>query len=741
MYSVQLNLKLAHKGLILVGTILVLELSFIGVLTVLLSQAEQAAEKEAHAKDIVGTTNHIFQLLYDAGTAAADFQMRHGGERSKTIFHEAAGKLYPEFDRLKELVKDNPSYRGPVEVIYKKGTKGLRILEVALGMAEQGNTIGAGYVMERVDLQALKTEVLNGLRELMSEQEAILRDSPEAKRQSRDQVVHGLIVLVLCNILVAVSMGVLFVRGITGRLAVLVDNTKRLAAGTALRDKLEGVDEIAHLDNVFHEMAAKLAEAQRKERALIENARDVICSIDERFTFAKVSAASMQVWGYQPDELIGQDFSLIVLPEDRVIAQKCSLEIKEGSRLESFESRVRKKDGAVVHILWSAHWSKVERSLYCVAHDITDRKLAEELLRASEKRIRSIVDSMLVGLMVVREDAFIESINPRISQMTGYTAEELEGSCLLRLFAESRIPDGRALMNNLLSKATGHTAEFRAVRKGGAELPIEVSVTEIQSVEGNRFLLNVMDITERYEIERMKQEFVAMISHDLRTPLNSVQGFLEMLTEGIYGPLTEQGEHRAGMAERNVSRLLRLINDLLDVTKLEAGKLELHLEETQLEDVLNRSIEAVRVFAEKHFVQVELSQVHVSVLADGDRLERVLVNLLSNAVKFSPSNSIVSLKVEETDQWVEVKVQDRGRGIPASHIDSVFERFKQVQVSDAKTKGGTGLGLAICKAIIEQHGGNIGVESEEGKGSTFWFKIPQMRNNLNSADALLINRV
>lgn len=735
----QLNLKLSHKGLSLVGLLLALELTFVGALANLLSQAEQAAQKEAHAKDIVGTTTHIFQLLYDAGNAAADFQMHNGGEAAVKVFDTASDKILPEFEKLRSLTEKNSAYHERIERIYKKGTKGLKLLKLALGMAQEGNMVGAGYVINKTDMKHLERDVMGDLRELMNEQEEILKDSPAKRKIHRDQVVQWLTVGVICNVLVAVIMGVLFVRGITGRLSVLVENTRRLAQGEALTAAMTGTDEIAHLDQVFHDMAAKLAEAQRKERALVENARDVICSLDESGNFFKVSPASVQVWGYTPDELVGKSFLQGVAAEDRQRSQKYYEQIIRGE-IDHFENRVQKKDGSVVHILWSAHWSATENSAFCVAHDITDRKLAEELLRSSERRIRSIIDSMLVGLLVLNPNGTIESINPRITQITGFTAEELENNSILTLFPESRVPDAATFVANLNQKASGHVTEVYGTRKGGADLPLEVSLTEFHAIEGDRFLANVVDITERHEIERMKQEFVAMISHDLRTPLTSVQGFLELLADGVYGELTAQGVQRSEMAERNVSRLLRLINDLLEVTKLEAGKLDLHLAETRLEEIIERSVEAVRVFAEKHSVSLDAPIVPIQLIADGDRVERVLVNLLSNAIKFSPPQSVVKVVVEESQQWVEVKVQDTGRGIPASHIDAVFERFKQVEVNDAKKKGGTGLGLAICKAIIEQHGGNIGVTSEEGKGSTFWFRLPRTRTEQKPTPELADSR-
>jgi CheY-like chemotaxis protein len=178
------------------------------------------------------------------------------------------------------------------------------------------------------------------------------------------------------------------------------------------------------------------------------------------------------------------------------------------------------------------------------------------------------------------------------------------------------------------------------------------------------------------------------------------------------------------IAERNCVRLIGLVNDILDLERLEQGRLQMEIGEVALADVLARTREAVQAFAAERQVAVETDPTTVTVQGDSGRLVQVLVNLVSNAVKFSPAGSAVRVTVRENEGRVRVEVIDRGRGIPASHRAAIFERFRQVESSDARDKGGTGLGLAICKAIVEQHGGEIGVESEVGQGSTFWFEIP-----------------
>jgi signal transduction histidine kinase len=228
------------------------------------------------------------------------------------------------------------------------------------------------------------------------------------------------------------------------------------------------------------------------------------------------------------------------------------------------------------------------------------------------------------------------------------------------------------------------------------------------------------------EAQRMRQTFVAMISHDLRTPLTSVQGYLELVSIGAMGEASEKTIKGADIAKKNVGRLIRLVSDLLDLEKMEAGKMKMAPRIIYLETVIEKSIQAVEEFAASQKVKLKYSECDAEVFADPDRLIQVVVNLLSNAIKFSSSGGTVAINTIEKGELVELLVIDQGRGVPPEYRQTIFEKYKQVKTEDGTKKGGTGLGLPICKLIIEQSGGSIGVDSEEGKGSTFWFKLPKV---------------
>jgi PAS domain S-box-containing protein len=443
-------------------------------------------------------------------------------------------------------------------------------------------------------------ESLNELLEAKKEQQAQYDVLVNQQADAFQTLMAVVIVGGALHVMLAMFLWLTFSRDTADSFRILMDNTRRLAVGQPLNPPIPGKGEIAHLDRVFQDMAQALEAARRKERAIIENAIDVICSFDDNGRFVSLSPASEQLFGYKPEELLGKHLHDVIFVEDMKTTGESIESIRGSEGRGQFENRVKKKDGTLVDVLWAIQWSEAEEMMFCVAHDITERK----------------------------------------------------------------------------------------------------------------------------NIERMKQEFVAMVSHDLRTPLTSIQGFLTLLETGMYGELNEGGAQNLSIAESNISRLIALINDLLDIEKMESGKLQMDLRECPLSEVFDRSVGGVVGFAEQQQIKLAMGDTNLVALADRDRLVQVLINLISNAIKFSPKDSLVRVEAVQIDDFVEVRVADKGRGVPPEYRDVIFERFQQVKSTDATKKGGSGLGLAICKAIVEGHGGTIGVISEEGKGSTFWFRVP-----------------
>lgn len=250
-------------------------------------------------------------------------------------------------------------------------------------------------------------------------------------------------------------------------------------------------------------------------------------------------------------------------------------------------------------------------------------------------------------------------------------------------------------------------------------------------------------VDELEEARKMQRYLIAMVSHDLRSPLTTVSGLLTLLNAGAWGELTDEAQQKVGTAEADIHRLIALTNDLLDTERLASGKLELTFGDAKISDAIHEAVESVRTFADQHHVLLEEPETSDQTAEfDKDRIVQVMVNLLSNAVKYSPADSKVTVDFECDRQWLHVWIQDQGRGVPADYQTIIFEKFQQVTESDAREKGGKGLGLSICKTIVVQHGGTIGVESENGAGSRFWFRIPvKQRESFNHVISLSDSKV
>jgi signal transduction histidine kinase len=239
----------------------------------------------------------------------------------------------------------------------------------------------------------------------------------------------------------------------------------------------------------------------------------------------------------------------------------------------------------------------------------------------------------------------------------------------------------------------------------------------------------VRDITERKKIERMKAEFVSTVSHELRTPLTSIRGSLGLIMAGVAGALPEQARELVGIAHKNSDRLTRLINDILDMERIESGKMRFDLKPQHLMPIVEQAVEAIRGYGQELGVGFEIvaSQPAARVNVDADRLLQVLANLLSNAAKFSPRASRVEVAVSgAAGNKVRVAVADRGPGIPEEFRGGIFQKFSQADASDTRAKGGSGLGLSISKAIVEKLGGEIAFESIAGMGTTFYVDLPAL---------------
>ena len=357
--------------------------------------------------------------------------------------------------------------------------------------------------------------------------------------------------------------------------------------------------------------------------------------------------------------------------------------------------------------------------------ELAHRVEMEGALRKSEEWSTSLIGQLQSGIAVFDKNGYITAANTACERMFGLEGGNILGKTPADLFTDARsmgdpksFKDVVPTMLSRVSERTGHRAD-------GTVFPCDVWIYEAQLPGGTSYVADMRDSTERREVERLKKEFVSTVSHELRTPLTSIRGSLSLLAAGVLGDLPGDAKEVVDIAERNVVRLITLINDILDLEKLDSGKLDMQFAPVGVQALMERASEALRGFAHQEGLSIAVAPTDAVANADDDRIVQVLVNLLSNAIKFSPGGSTVAVEASIVEDEVEIRVIDKGRGIPKESLELIFERFRQVDSSDARRKGGTGLGLAISKAIMTQHGGSIRVMSEVGLGSTFAIRMPR----------------
>jgi PAS domain S-box-containing protein len=364
---------------------------------------------------------------------------------------------------------------------------------------------------------------------------------------------------------------------------------------------------------------------------------------------------------------------------------------------------------------------------------LVELDVARRQVEASGRKLALFAERSPIAVFEFDPEGAVLSANPAAENLFGFSAGEIiarPGTDFL--FPGTAKEDIRTRWRELIrSREPIFGLRLTNTRRDGAEIICEWSLTPLVNPE-NRVISVIVqgrDITQQLEAERMKQEFTSTLSHELRTPLTSIIGSLQLINSGVLGDVDKDVIELTGIAERNGQRLLDLINDILDVEKIESGKLTLLQEPLLLADLVNESLTLNRGFAERFKVHLATEGALPAVTVNGDRkrLLQVMTNLLSNAAKFSPEEATVTVTMEDCSAGVRVGVHDSGPGIPENFRHRIFGRFAQADMSYTRQKGGTGLGLAICKRLVELMGGKIGFSNRDTGGTTFWFELPLQR--------------
>lgn len=363
-----------------------------------------------------------------------------------------------------------------------------------------------------------------------------------------------------------------------------------------------------------------------------------------------------------------------------------------------------------------------------------------QALEASEVHQRTVLETIADAIITIDDKGIINSFNPAAEQIFGYTVAEAMGNNFSILMSKDERQDHEDRTNNsplIEPSLINNRSNLEGLRKNGSVFPLELNVASMM-VDGEQGFVGIFrDITERQKTDKMKNEFISTVSHELRTPLTSIRASLGLITKGVVGEIPDEALEMLNIASNNTERLLLLINDILDIQKIESGQMSFKFQSLELMPFLQRAIQDNAGYGEEHNVKFVLSNelADSRVYADIDRLMQVMANLLSNAAKFSPDGETVEISVaRHKNDSLRISVTDHGPGIPEEFQPKLFLKFTQSDASDTRQKGGTGLGLSISKVIVEKHGGRIDFVTHEGVGSTFYIELPEIMGEVKTDD-------
>lgn len=606
-------LKFAHKVLILVTVPVLFEVGLVTYVTSLFDQIERSRIRAVHARELTEHLNTILNL--------------HIQRISRVI----GRKLLSNATEGKEELDLRKRVRGEIEIMNLVNTSDAQqqsnwrnLARVVTDIDKSFHEATVAYTAgNNIQASILWTNAFPLINEFIEINNQLTSEQQQEQKLSQQEYVafdthlrNTLKLSLLVSTALAFGMALFFNQSTTNRLSKLVRNTSRLAAGEAPETKIGGADELAQIDAIQHQMYEQLTQMRQKERAVLDNAAEAICSINADLKLTELNSAAAQLWNLQPNEMLGLRLENLISEEDleRVISKLEQAETKDSA--VRFEAKIKTGNPgdtencgdpsahSLIETAWSATWSQANAELYCVISDVSARK----------------------------------------------------------------------------------------------------------------------------QLDQLKQDFVAMLSHDLRTPLNSVQASLEIVNSSHY-QLPDEVRQYINKAEHNLKISLSLINQLLEIEKMESGVITLALDAINSQTIYNKAYESIAALADNRKVKIAYTGTNVEFVGDLDRLVQVQINLLANALNYTEQGTKITVRSELRQELngassVRISVTDQGNGIAADKLGQVFDRFRQLDPSDKKAKAGSGLGLAICKAIVEAHNGTIGVTSSDGIGSTFWYQIP-----------------
>jgi PAS domain S-box-containing protein len=699
--------------------------------------------------DILTNVSEAQRLIADAETGQRGFLLT-GKERYRQPFDEGKDRLpnvlrkldalieYPQaqgcLDNLKILVDSKMSEMNQTLDIHRSGgiQQALKIVNSDKGYQDMENIRSILSELKNIELR-LYSERVNKLNEITQE------------------IVYRVVVLAAISVLLLCAASYLFNRYLIQR--ENIDRRSRIvSASTRAISDAESVP--SALLQIMRLICEELEWAFSAFWLVDANQNRLHCSAiwhDPKKSFTSFVKASHELefekgtglpgrtWASGKPEWItaiqmDTNFPRAPFAAEVGLKSAFAIPIEVGHQtlgvLEFFAPHVAKPDKALITTF---------SSLAAQIGQLISRKEAEQKLVKSDLIFRQLTDNMKEIFWIGEVGATSHIyISPAYETIFGRPCQQLYDDPMS--FMDAIVPEDRQLVQRTLAdhekmRSDGVNLQYRVQRPDGSTRWVESNIVPI--VESDGQVKNccgiTYDITDRKEAERRVSEFYSTVSHELRTPLTSIRGAFGLLEGGKGGELSPKAMNLVKVGRAESERLVRLINDILDIKKIEAGRLELHLKKVSVSLVVERAVEAMQGFATEQKVTLK-SEVpaDATVEIDEDRIVQVLTNFISNAVKYSPHQGTVSICVKTNQDAAagsvaRISVKDQGPGIEAADLDKLFKMFQQVDSSDSRPKGGTGLGLAISKALVEHHGGTVGVDTKIGEGSSFWFELPVVK--------------
>lgn len=481
----------------------------------------------------------------------------------------------------------------------------------------------------------------------------------------------------------------------------------------------------------------QLQQSEERLQTMISNFPGAVyrCRNDSRWSMLYLSDAVVRLTGHAAAEFFGENplsFTDITHADDVAKVYEDVQHALNKNQAFHLTYRMQHRDGHWIYVqeVGTGVYSHAGLLKYIdgFVWDITDSKAAQDVIGLSEKKLSTLYNQapIAISLNNYSDGKFIEC-NPEFSRLLGYSPRELSQLGFQELTPPEYTETDFLQLESLHVSGRYGPYEKNFIHRDGHLIPVLLNGVLIESHNGERQIWSfIQDITERKRIEQMKNEFVSAVSHELRTPLTSISGSLGLVVGGMLGELPANVKSMLTIAQKNSMRLTLLINDLLDMEKLLAGKMVFDMQPQLLLPIAQQSLESNIAYADTFGINLQLVAdiEHVLIKIDAQRLQQVMANFISNAVKFSPARGLVEIVVQRIGEQVKIAVVDHGPGVSDEFRARIFQKFSQADSSDSRQRGGTGLGLAISKAFVERMQGTIGFDSELGKGATFYAIFP-----------------